>query len=929
MIESTGPLKEAVKSIENISSPEEKARILLNTIREAPKNAESLPLFNETLKLIKTLEPADERRIALQAFIKELPLTSAFIDTYKESIVAVIDAIEHIADPRAKKTLLTHIADGLPNDPDLAPYFKDAIKRAIEAANEIDDPSIRRNSLALIMERLPKEESLSDLSLYAMELALGLSDSPLAKKNTLEDIAFELPRTCDHEFYRKNTFIGVIQRLPKTTKFSPLYKLAIETAIEAAHTIDEPYYVKYALIFISEELPKDEEFHYLYRKSLLGALKASLEIIDPFVRHFSLMEMLVDLPKTREFYPQIMEAIENMLPFYSVKSRMDNVDVLEVIDYIIVAEERKFTESKKKRYNRVNYGIKFAKLLEKFMPAINDIRFIEIFKPYTHVWVHPPALRDAAKKFIAHLEGLQEQFHGSEVTRPQLMREAHPDWEAHLQKRLEEAPREANDTIAIDLGATNTIIMKKRISSDPHFINLSLISKKLGDIDSVPTIVSTEGDTVGTEALDSNPVINLKKLLLSGNPKGREYMEKYFHLLYKHLKVELTPKGWLNILSNAPRETFYLTVPVGFQGYRKDLLDIAKKSAKGIKVDFIEEPLAAAIGYQVAEERDKIVLIIDFGGCTLDVMVLRINLKTVNVIAKPDRSQMIGGSDIDFWLAEKLAEKVGIKTDEIPNSLLHVAEQMKIALSSQASVPFEWDGSEICSLNVEEFEEILDARDFYKSIDRAVSYVLKKTAKLGVPRDKIEAVLITGGSSQMPSFKDKIAHIFPELKKENAIFDHSPLSAVVTGAAYYGTREITDRHLTVAYAIKHITENKERPFSHELIFEKGEHLPFEKTFKMKPGKTLGTQKEFFLELFEVPDAMITRRWESEAGLEFIRQVLKQPEATGLNAFKIITLPFTEEIEDEIEITFKVDESGRLTVHCMGDENVVDSGVRLQ
>jgi molecular chaperone DnaK (HSP70) len=922
-------MKEAVKSIKNVASPEERARILLKNIREAPKSAESIATFNETLSVLKTLEPPEDKRIALQAFIKEIPLASAFIETYKDTFLALIDAIEHIADPRAKKTLLTHIAEGLPNDPDLAPYFKEAIKRAIEAANEIEDPPIRRNSLAMIVERLPKDESLSDLSLYALELALGLSDAPIVKKNTLEEIAFELPRTCDHEFFRNNTFIGITQRLPKTNKFKALYKLAITTAIEAAHTIEEPYYVKYALIYISEELPKEEEFHYLYRLSLLGALEASLAIIDPFVRHFSLMEMLEDLPKTREFYPQIMEVIENMLPFYSVKNRMDDVDVLEVIDYIIVAEERKFTEAKKKRYNRVNYGIKFANAIKRLTPTLNDIRFIEIFKPYTHVWVQPPALREAAKNVVTYLEALQEKYHGSEITRPHLMREAHPDWEAHLQKRQEEAPREANDTIAIDLGATNTLIMRKRISSEPHFINLSHISKQVGDIHCIPTVVGVDDDTIGTEAINSNPVINIKKLLLSGDPRGAEYMEKFFHTLYKHLKDELTPQGWLNILSNKPKETFYLTVPVGFQGYRKDILSIARKSAKGIKGDFIEEPLAAAIGYQVAEERDKIVLIVDFGGCTLDVMVLRINLKTVNVIAKPDRSQMLGGSDIDYWVAEKLAEKVGIKASEIPNALLNIAEEIKIALSSEKSVPFIWEGKEICSLDLEEFEEILDARDFYKSVDRAVSYVLKKTAKLGVPRDKIEAVIITGGSSQMPSFKDKIAHIFPELRKENAIFDHSPLTAVVTGAAYYGTREITDRHLTVPYAIKHITENKDRPFSYELIFEKGEHLPFEKTFRMSPGKTLGTQNEFFLELFEVPDTMITRRWESESGLEFIRQVLKQPEATGLGTFKIVTIPFAEEIEDEVEITFKVDEAGRLTVSYLGGEKVIDPGVRLQ
>ena len=929
MINPTGPLKEAVETIENITEPGEKWRYLLSIIRELPKNAKSLPSFQRSLELLVQLDPAEERRIALQAFLKEVPLASAFFKLYKDAFLAIIDAIEHIKDPRAKKTLLTHIADGLPNDPDLAPYFKEAIKKAIEAANEIEDPSIRRNSLALIMERLPKDEGLTDLALYAMELALGLSDSPLAKLEPLEDTAFELPSLCDHEFYQKNTFLGITQRLPKTKKFAPLYKKAIERAMEAALSIEEPYYVKYSLIYISNELPRTEEFHHLYKASLLGALDASLAIIDPFVRHYSLMEMFEDLPKTREFYPQIMQTIENMLPFYSVKSRMDDVDVLEVIDYIIVAEERKFTESKKKKYNRNNYGAKFAKMLQKFTPTLDDIRFIEIFKPYTHVWIQPAVLREAAKAVIEHLDGLKEKFHGQEITMPLLMHEAHPDWEKHLQRRIDEPPKEANDTISIDLGATNTLIMKKRISSEPHYISLPLISRKLGDIESVPTILSTEADTIGTEALNANPIINIKRMLLSGNPKGKEYMERFFRLLYSELKEELTPSGWLKVLSNSPKETFYLTVPVGFHGYRKDLMAIATKAAKGINVDFIEEPLAAAIGYQVAEERDKIVMIIDFGGCTLDVMAVRINLKAVNVVAKPDRSQMLGGSDIDFWLAEHLAEKIGIETKDIPDSLLNKAEEIKIKLSDQASVPFEWNGKEISTVTTEDFEKILDSHGFYNSIDRAVSYVLKKTTKIGVPRDKIEAAIITGGSSQIPSFKEKIGDIFPKLRKENSIYDHSPLSAVVIGAAYYGTREITDRHLTVAYAIKYVNENKDKTFSYEIIFEKGEHLPLEKTFKVRSGKTLGEQKEFFLELFEVPDSMITRRWEKESGLEYIRQVLKQHDTTGLDAFKIITIPFDNDIEGEVELCFKIDEGGKLSVTYLDGAETVDAGVRLQ
>jgi molecular chaperone DnaK (HSP70) len=110
-------------------------------------------------------------------------------------------------------------------------------------------------------------------------------------------------------------------------------------------------------------------------------------------------------------------------------------------------------------------------------------------------------------------------------------------------------------------------------------------------------------------------------------------------------------------------------------------------------------------------------------------------------------------------------------------------------------------------------------------VDRSVSYVLKRAEKVGVKKDRIEAVLLTGGSSQIPSFKDKIAYIFPDLRNKNLIYDHSPLTAVGLGAALYGTRDVTDRHLGMAYALKYSSADKDAPHSYSIVLEKGEILP--------------------------------------------------------------------------------------------------------
>ena len=229
----------------------------------------------------------------------------------------------------------------------------------------------------------------------------------------------------------------------------------------------------------------------------------------------------------------------------------------------------------------------------------------------------------------------------------------------------------------------------------------------------------------------------------------------------------------------------------------------------------------------------------------------------------------------------------------------------------------------------EEFESILDKHDFYKFIDRFILYVIKRAEKVGLKKERIEAVLLTGGSSQIPSFKEKIGHIFPNLRVQNLIYDHSPLTAVGIGAALYGTREIVDRHLGMAYAIRYATREKETTHSYSIALEKGEHLPLEKTFRITPARKLGAQSEVSIELFEVPEALVSRRWVREEGVEFLKQELIQAREAALKGLKVVTLPFKEHLMEDIFITLVISEDGMLSVRYGPDNRPVDTGIRLQ
>ncbi|MCK5235388.1 MAG: Hsp70 family protein, partial [Deltaproteobacteria bacterium] len=808
-----------------------------------PKDDTSLEGFQKTFDVARKLQHDENRRACYMNILNNTPRTPAYTKLLLELIDIALTDVDRTKDPRHRKSAINRITEEIPNRPEFKELYIRSIKMAIDASDKIIDTSIKRHSLLELAKLLEDKGELEELRLFSLRVALGLTGLNGYTEYTLEMIAKELPKTCDYTFYRNSTFLGIAGSLPKKGEFIKLYSEAIKIAIEASCVIDEPYYKKYALTFIANELKERGDLPELYREALERSFDAARELSEPFVRQHALLEILTEVPKTPDYYPMLLEVIRASLPFFSFRSRSRDLNKLEILDLLIVAEEKKLKESKKKKYNRLNYATRFCDELKKFSGSVDDIRFIDVLKPYTHIWVRPKKLRDTLKEIVTQISELKKTFHGKEVTRPIFIKEHHGE----QKKPAASKASYSGKTISIDLGATNTVIMTKDAGAPPTYVTLEGISKKFGDVVTVPTYIDPESSKLTPEKYENLCSINIKKLMLDGSPKGIELMDSFFSLIFKAVKKSVG-------VATGRENRLCLTVPVGFAAYKEQIAEIVKNHAPEYDTVLIEEPLAAAIGYQVSEDTDKFVFVIDFGGCTMDCMILRINNSEVNVVAKPDRSTMLGGRDVDLWLSELLRRRCLIGSTDVPVELISAAEEIKIQLSDHSETPFIWKDKEICKVSREHFEKIMDDREFYKDVDRAISYTMKRGAKVGVTKDSLDAVILTGGSSQISSFKEKVGHTFPMLRDKNLIYDHSPLSAVARGGALYGTSDITDRHLGMPYAIKFSSRGSETPYSYDVLLESGDRLPFKKTFSMNPAKTLGTQREMFIELFEVPEA---------------------------------------------------------------------------
>lgn len=885
MKDNLGYLKQTLTDLERGADSSRIRELLSSIAREIPKTPECLTLHEQAFRLADSLTEVEDRRVVLLNVVREIPHHGVYRDLYLKANEAAIIVCDAMEEHHRRTTELLKIANDAPKTPE----FKE----------------LRR---------------------HAWRLVLGLPDKPRFVTQPVENIAKELPKASDLAFYRRYTILGIAKQVP-LDDFMDIYMEAIQLAVDAVAHIKEPHYRKYALLFIAKELPERKEVADLYRQVMIKATKASYDINDPFAKEHALIDMIREVPKTTEFLPLLQDVITQSLSFFTVRKRMEDLEVTDVVDFILSAEELGMKESKKRRFSREKYANQLAAEIEEFGLKTNDTRLIEVLKPYSHVWVRPKPLRDAVRKVVEHLESLTKTFHGREVARPVFVKEAHRESSAHASAA---AGSDVGECISIDLGATNTVIMRKKGDARPDFVVLGDISRKYENTYIVPTVIGAETNVIGTEVNEASPIVNIKQMLLDGNPKGREHMERYFRTLYQHLKNTIVSPGWFSIISRSLADKLYITVPVGFDHYRKSMREIAGKTVKGMKAEFIEEPLAAAVGYEVAEAREKVVMVIDFGGSTLNTMVLRLNIDGLNVVAKPERAQVLGGYDIDLWLASHLAAKAAANTGDLPYELIAKAEEIKIGLSKRSEMPFEWNGSGFDPVTREEFEEVLERNDFYRTVDRVMSNVLSKAEKVGIGKNRIEAVLLTGGSSQIPSFKDKIGHIFPDLRSKNEIYDHSPLSAVGRGAALYGTKDVVDRHLGMAYALRYALEGeKEAHHSYGIVLEKGESLPLEKTYLVSPARKLGEQKEIYIELFEVPESLITRRWVVEGGREFIKQELQHTKDIALASMQTVTLDFDGDIDTDVEVTFIIDESGHLSIKYGVAGKTIATGLRLQ
>ena len=213
-----------------------------------------------------------------------------------------------------------------------------------------------------------------------------------------------------------------------------------------------------------------------------------------------------------------------------------------------------------------------------------------------------------------------------------------------------------------------------------------------------------------------------------------------------------------------------ITVPAYFGDAERQATKEAGEIA-GLTVDrIVNEPTAAALAYGLDKtEKEQTVLVFDLGGGTFDVSLLDIDGGVFEVKATKGDNRL-GGDDWDQrvvdWLVTQFKNANGIdlgKDKMARQRLQEAAERAKIELSSasetQINLPYITAGADgplhlDAKLSRAEFQRL--TQDLLDRCRAPFNSVIKDA---GTSVDKIDQVILVGGSTRMPAVVDLVKEL--------------------------------------------------------------------------------------------------------------------------------------------------------------------------
>ena len=369
--------------------------------------------------------------------------------------------------------------------------------------------------------------------------------------------------------------------------------------------------------------------------------------------------------------------------------------------------------------------------------------------------------------------------------------------------------------IGIDLGTTNSVVAVMQ-GGEP-----TVIPNQEGARTTPSVVAITKGGErlVGQVAKrqsitnPENTVYSIKRFI---GRRFDEVQEEAKRVPYKVVKgphddvrVELSGKAYtpqelsamiLQKLKSAAEDFLgekvtkaVITVPAYFNDSQRQATKQAGEIA-GLEVPrIINEPTAAALAYGLDKKKDETIAVYDLGGGTFDISILEVGEGVVEV-KSTNGDTHLGGDDIDQriieWIVAEFKKEQGIdlsKDRMAIQRLKEAAEKAKIELSqlmeTEINLPFvtaDASGPKHLQLKLtrSKLEQLME-----DLLQRTVGPVKQALSDAGLTPDKIDEVVLVGGSTRIPRVVEIVKGLFNGKEPHKGV---NPDEVVAVGAAVQG-----------------------------------------------------------------------------------------------------------------------------------------------
>ena len=463
--------------------------------------------------------------------------------------------------------------------------------------------------------------------------------------------------------------------------------------------------------------------------------------------------------------------------------------------------------------------------------------------------------------------------------------------------------------IGIDLGTTRV-----KISILDEHGNPTVLTNDVLDY-FTPSVVYFDNDriVVGQEAINAG-LLDVKRCVshfkrfmgddntvLYESPSGQKYYAQDIAVILLKYVMTVVEERTGVIAHEAA-----VSIPANYSQAARRATEDAAREAGLNPVVLPHEPTCGAFGNKVDKRGKGVVAVLDLGGGTFDVSVVRVvDDKTMKVLAT-NGVQKLGGIEFNELLQDLFLQKVGVRVDPAKELLLmqdlrtHI-ENAKLTLSVRDSA----------SIVVAHAGKVLNATitrdEFNKAsrplIDKAMEVAGDTLQEAGIKPEDIREFIPAGGASQMPVFIDAIEGKFGR-KPTTHCEAHL---AIAFGAVRIGRLWIEAENRSVStqsgrklpaskHSLQEVTSHsigvKIEGDVNSVIIPRGSHIPCEFTVPhqlAEPG-----QDTALIEMLEGEDGRGTK------------------ECTPLGSFELTDLPRVHDRPHQIDVKHTIDRNGILT-----------------